>query len=237
MDATTGVVTSTSYAGTSTGSLVLNYDVNAEPSSLVLTNVAGSFAFPVNNMTAQTSVEGYDILSGATGDGLASFSAIDYGDYLTFGIWTSSNAASTLAYGSGFYMGDVTSIASVPASGQATYNGRTIGFYASTAEGVYLTGARFAGVVDFSSRTLGVTSAGTTGTSVATGLSVSSPLLDWSGAGTLSGDGFSGTIAQGNGATGSFSGKFFGPSVEAMGGSFGTSNAGGIHYGSFGGVK
>ena len=233
-----GLVTGSSFAGTSTNSVSVDFDDNTVPTTLVIGSRSSSTTFSEASISEASSIEGYLVLSGVANDGRSTFASVDFGDYVSFGTWLSPNAAGTLVTASAFYVGgDETLSSSLPLSGQAVYRGRAAGLYASTFDGAAFTSATLTGSIDFGNRTIGLSTTDTVGILLPSGFEVASPLVNWSGNGSISGGTFSGALTQNNGASGSFSGHFFGPSGEGIGGVFNSTALDGIHYGSFGAVR
>ena len=233
-----GLVTGSSFAGSSINSVSVDFDDNSDPSALVIGSRSSSTTFSAASISEAPSIEGYPVLSGLANDGRSTFASVDFGDYVSFGIWVSPNATGTLVTASAFYVGgDETLSSSLPPSGQAIYRGRTAGLYASTFDGSAVTRATLTGSIDFGNRTIGLSTSDSFGTLLPSGFEVASPLINWSGNGTISGGTFSGALTQNNGASGSFSGHFFGPSGEGIGGVFNSTAPDGIHYGAFGAVR
>jgi hypothetical protein len=135
-----------------------------------------------------------------------------------------------------FTAGEATPIGDVPMAGSAHYRGSAVGYYFGDSS-ANLTG--FAGelstAVDFAQKTTGLEVDALY--SVSPGNSQRLP--GFSGSGTISGNGFTGTLTQAGGGsmTGDYDGQFYGPQAAEVGGTFALSNSEGALVGSFAGKK
>lgn len=143
-------------------------------------------------------------------------------EYQQFGMWeedigTVRRDLTVWSYG------EITPGSAVPTSGSASFTGRLVGVYVSPA-GASAGAAASVGVdADFTKRSLGFASSGTTVGGAA------APQLDLRGALTY-GAGqsrFSGSVANASGSLrGSSTGNFYGPRAEELGGTFSASGSG-----------
>lgn len=131
---------------------------------------------------------------------------------------------------------ETTALDDVPVAGSASYTGSAIAYYLGEGSNnlVGFVGDLRMGV-DFAQKTtnfrvpiLDSVSPGT-----------DRPLTGFSGPGTISGNGFSGTLTQlqGGTMTGGYDGQFYGPQAAAAGGVFALGNSEGVLVGSFAAKK
>jgi hypothetical protein len=163
--------------------------------------------------------------------------------YSTYGTWTKSVANASFSRFGAFAVGVPSTEAQVPTKGTATFSGSATGLVSVDAAG---SDYSFSGTAtlnaDFSAKTItgGITSitTKTLGSVVTTGTMNDITLSS----GTISGTGFSGTATAGTtagtlnitGATGTFSGSFYGPSATEAAGSFALTRDGLNIVGAFG---
>ena len=138
-------------------------------------------------------------------------------DYQSFGAWNSL-VDSSVSVGS---FGQPTPASGVPTSGTATFTGKLAGYYVPAfGEGGYTAAANLTVNANFSSRSLGFASSGTT---IARDLKApaSAPHLNLSGTLTYApgSNAFSGTVTNASGTmSGSSNGRFYGPAAQELGG-------------------
>ena len=140
-------------------------------------------------------------------------------DYQSFGAWNSL-VDSSVSVGS---FGQPTPASGVPTSGTATFTGKLAGYYVPAfGEGGYTAAANLTVNANFSSRSLGFASSGTT---IARDLNApaSAPHLNLGGTLTYAPgtNAFSGTVTNASGTmSGSSNGRFYGPAAQELGGVF-----------------
>lgn len=158
-------------------------------------------------------------------------------EHNTFAGWATSSGPTgepvpgdTINFGS---FGGETPAADMP-TGSATYTGRSAGYAVdSSGSGLYTTSTVTVSTPDFNAVT--VNSTGTVGQTTDLGAPpASQPALDFSASGTVSGNGFAGTVSSGSGLSGRVDGTFYGPAADEVGGTFSATGSGATYGGAFG---
>ena len=159
-------------------------------------------------------------------------------DYQTYGTWGPYGNAN----GSSFALSDGTASAAsvIPATGSLTYTGGSTGYYVDPNKFSYITNANMVFISTFDNRTLNFSTTNTVIQGGPNGNLNSNPALQLTGvltyvAGT---NNFTGTVTTTSGMTGTMNGKFYGPGLNEVGGTYAVYAAGiGTMVGSFGGKR
>ena len=159
-------------------------------------------------------------------------------DYQTYGTWGPYGNAT----GSSFALSDGTASAAsvIPATGSLTYTGGSTGYYVDPNKFSYITNANMVFISTFDNRTLNFSTSNTVIQGGPNGNLNSNPALQLTGvltyvAGT---NNFTGTVTTTSGMTGTMNGKFYGPGLNEVGGTYAAYAAGiGTMVGSFGGKR
>lgn len=142
-------------------------------------------------------------------------------EYMDFGYWSLYPVSGTGGYTIQFFAAGYET-PSMPAAGSASYNGLAVGSaYSNLDASGALTSADVSATANFSSRTFSINSSAPaifTLDGVFIGYENG---LGFSGAGAISGSAVSGTATLVRGDSGAFSAKFYGPSANHVGGTFG----------------
>jgi hypothetical protein len=164
---------------------------------------------------------------------------ISYGfEYQTFGAWGAYGNATTPAYA--ISVGNPSPSNAIPLTGAVTFTGGAAGYYVDPAKFAYVTNANMVAAVTFNTRSVAFS---TTNTSIAGGPGTSQlsvPALNMTGtlsyaAGTNS---MAGTATTSNGMSGNMNGKFYGPGINEIGGTYAVTGSGiGSMVGGFGGKR
>ena len=159
-------------------------------------------------------------------------------DYQTYGIWGSYG----IATGDSFALSDgsASPTSAIPATGGLTFTGGSTGYFVDTNKFAYLTNATMVGTLSFNNRTIIFTTTNTVIQGALNGNVNANTNLNMTGvityiAGT---NNFIGTVTTTSGMTGKINGKFYGPGVNEIGGTYAVYGAGiGTLVGSFGGKR
>ena len=159
-------------------------------------------------------------------------------DYQTYGIWGSYG----IATGNSFALSDgsASPTSAIPATGGLTFTGGSTGYFVDTNKFAYLTNATMVGTLSFNNRTIIFTTTNTVIQGAPNGNVSANTNLNMTGvityiAGT---NNFIGTVTTTSGMTGKINGKFYGPGVNEIGGTYAVYGAGiGSLVGSFGGKR
>ena len=159
-------------------------------------------------------------------------------DYQTYGIWGSYG----IATGNSFALSDgsASPTSAIPATGGLTFTGGSTGYFVDTNKFAYLTNATMVGTLSFNNRTIIFTTTNTVIQGAPNGNVNANTNLNMTGvityiAGT---NNFIGTVTTTSGMTGKINGKFYGPGVNEIGGTYAVYGAGiGSLVGSFGGKR
>jgi hypothetical protein len=183
-------------------------------------SAAGQPGFDVALATGSSSPVN-PFVAGATGSMVLAANPYAMGwEYQSFGIWNVESAITPDIHAVSF--GAPTPVSGIPTLGTATFSGKLGGLYVSPLGQGALAFADVSVSADFSARTLGFSSTGTTTTR---DLAVTAPAPSLNLSGTLTyaaGSGyFSGTLNNAGGTlSGTSSGQFYGPAAEELGGAF-----------------
>jgi hypothetical protein len=159
-------------------------------------------------------------------------------DYQTYGTWGPYGNAT----GSSFALSDGTASAAsvIHATGSLTYTGGSTGYYVDPNKFSYITNANMVFISTFDNRTLNFSTSNTVIQGGPNGNLNINPALQLTGvltyvAGT---NNFTGTVTTTSGMTGTMNGKFYGPGLNEVGGTYAVYAAGiGTMVGSFGGKR
>jgi len=159
-------------------------------------------------------------------------------DYQTYGTWGPYGNA----IGSSFALSDGSASPSsvIPAKGSLNYTGGTTGYYVDANKFSYITNANMIVTATFDNRTLNLTSSSTVIQGAPNGKINNNTDLQLTGVlsyvtGT---NNFIGTVTTASGMTGNVNGKFYGPGLNEIGGTYALYGAGiGTLVGSFGGKR
>jgi hypothetical protein len=159
-------------------------------------------------------------------------------EYQTYGAWGAYGNSTAPAYA--VSVGSPSPVGAIPAVGALTFTGGSTGYYVDPSKFGYVTNANMVAVVTFDNRTV---SFSTTNTSIAGGPGapqISAPSLNMTGnlsyaAGT---NAMTGTATTTNGMSGNMNGKFYGPALNEVGGTYAVTGSGiGSMVGGFGGKR
>ena len=236
-----GTVTSATLAPVDTaGSTVkVTYDSNKIPSTIAISTPQSSVTF--NNSSGNSLSCSGGVCSGdtPTASGLA-IDAVAVGwNYQTFGSWGDSPTSTTWVAGA-ISVGNPTPASAVPTTGNAIFTGLAAGFYVDPAGALFGTSASMNANADFSARSIGFTTSGTQ-VSDTNGNTSNNSGLDLSGTLTYAAgtNQFSGAVTTSDTKlSGSATGRFYGPSAQEIGGTYGLTGSGvsGM-LGAFGGKR
>ena len=235
-------VDGTSVQAAADGAATLTLNSSNNFSAISASNSGGSVSFStVGGDTLQSGFNGNSTValnkSQTTVGAFANPAA--YGlEYQTFGAWGAYGNATTSAYA--VSVGNSSPASAIPAVGSLTFTGGSTGYYVDASKFGYVTNAAMVAVVTFDNRTVAFT---TTNTSIAGGPGapqLSAPSLNMTGnlsyaAGT---NAMTGTATTTNGMSGNMNGKFYGPALNEIGGTYAVTGSGvGSMVGGFGGKR
>jgi hypothetical protein len=159
-------------------------------------------------------------------------------EYQTFGAWGAYGNATTPAYA--VSVGSPSPVSAIPAVGALTFTGGATGYYSDPGKFGYVTNANMVAVVTFDNRSVAFTTTNTTVTGGPGAGTLSAPALNMTGnlsyvAGT---NAMTGTATTANGMSGNMNGKFYGPGINEIGGTYAVTGSGaGAMVGGFGGKR
>ncbi len=147
--------------------------------------------------------------------------ALDW-NYQTFGVWLTGYRKGGGNIGA-ISVGSPTPGSAVNTTGSATFVGITTGVYInSSGSNQYLTVGDLTANVNFSDRSVGITTTGTSKTSLVTGSQTIDSGLNMTG--TLkyapNNSSFNGSLTTNGGMSGTSNGRFYGPNTQELGGVF-----------------
>lgn len=235
-------VDETSVQGASDGAATLTLNSSNNFSAISASNSAGSVLFSVaNGDTLQSGFDGNATValnkSQTTVGAFANPAAYGF-EYQTYGAWGAYGNATTPAYA--VSVGNPSPASAIPLVGAVTFTGGATGYYVDASKFGYVTNANMVAAVTFDNRNVTFT---TTNTSVAGGPGapqISAPALNMTG--TLSyaagSNAMTGTATTANGMSGNMNGKFYGPALNEVGGTYAVTGSGvGSMVGGFGGKR
>jgi hypothetical protein len=159
-------------------------------------------------------------------------------DYQTYGIWGSYGNATGNSFA--ISAGSVSLGTVIPAIGSLNYNGGSTGYFVDNNKFSYITNANMIVTSTFDNRTLNLTTSNTVISGSPNGNVSTNTNLDLIGVLTyvVADNNFTGTVTTTSGMTGKINGKFYGPGLNEIGGTYAVYGAGlGTIVGSFGGKR
>lgn len=159
-------------------------------------------------------------------------------DYQTYGIWGSYGNATGNSFA--ISAGSVSLGTVIPAIGSLNYNGGSTGYFVDNNKFSYITNANMIVTSTFDNRTLNLTTSNTVISGSPNGNVNTNMNLDLIGVLTyvVADNNFTGTVTTTSGMTGKINGKFYGPGLNEIGGTYAVYGAGlGTMVGSFGGKR
>jgi len=232
----------TSAQGASDGAATLTLNSSNNFSTINASNSAGSVSFSTaNGDTLQSGFNGATTVAlNKSQTTLGSFANPAYlgFEYQTFGAWGAYGNATTPAYA--VSVGNPSPASAIPLAGAVTFTGGATGYYVDASKFGYVTNADMVAAVTFNNRSVAFS---TTNTSVAGGPGapqLSAPALNMTGnlsyvAGV---NAMTGTATTANGMSGNMNGKFYGPAINEIGGTYAVTGSGvGSMVGGFGGKR
>jgi hypothetical protein len=165
---------------------------------------------------------------------------VDAFAYQTYGVWITGIGSASGTYGA-TSVGAPSPAGAIPAAGIATYGGHAGGLYVDSNGFLFFTTAQMNTSVNFFKREVyfatDTTSMradpSTPGTTQNSALNMTGTLNIATGTNQ-----FTGAVTTNGGMTGTATGRFYGPAIQEIGGTFSTTGTGGQSYtGGFGGVK
>jgi len=232
----------TSVQGAADGAATLTLNSSNNFSAISASNSAGSVSFSTAN--------GDDLQSGFFGNSTIALNKSQttigafanpaaYGfEYQTFGAWGAYGNATTPAYA--VSVGSPSPASAIPATGALTFTGGATGYYVDASKFGYVTNANMVATVTFDNRTVAFA---TTNTSIAGGPGapqISAPALNMTGnlSYAAGANAMTGTATTINGMSGNMNGKFYGPALNEVGGTYAVTGSGvGSMVGGFGGKR
>lgn len=232
----------TSVQSATDGAATLTLNSSNIFSAISASNSGGSISFSTaNGDTLQTGFNGNSTVAlnkaQTTVGAFANPSSYGF-EYQTFGAWGSYGNSTTPAYA--ISVGSPSLASAIPLTGALTFTGGATGYYVDANKFGYVTNANMVAAVTVDNRTVAFT---TTNTSIAGGPGapqISAPSLNM--AGTLSyaagSNVMTGTATTANGMSGNMNGKFYGPALNEVGGTYAVTGSGvGSMVGGFGGKR
>ena len=202
------------------GGAIVQYDASGKLISFG--DGTASFGTSHSGNLAALGQAGIDRLHGASGSTALVANPYALGwNYQSFGAWNQQNAGGVGAMTVSSF-GQATPASAVPTSGQATFTGKSAGFYVSPAGQGSVAAADVTVNANFSARALGFSTSGTT---IARDLKapVAAPHLNLNGTFTYSAgsNAFAGTVTSASGSmSGPSKGQFYGPAAQELGGAY-----------------
>lgn len=230
-------------ASTGTGNtLKLTYDRNRVLSGVSFVTPGAQASFSLGNTTTFSCASGVCSASNpAVGDAVVidgTTTPLGW-NYQTYGVWNRLASSSVFQAGA-VSAGVVTPASAVPTSGTATFTGRADAFFTDASGTPFLTSSSMTAGVDWGTKLITFSTSATLATNLNSRLQAANPALNLTG--TLTYDTtlnrFTGTVATtGVMMNGTATGRFYGPSAQEIGGTFGVQGAGGTMVGGFGGKR
>lgn len=232
----------TSVQGASDGAATLTLNSSNNFSAINASNAASAVSFSTANGDAlQAGFDGNATVAlnkaQTTVGAFANPAAYGF-EYQTYGAWGAYGNATTPAYA--ISVGNASPASAIPLTGALTFTGGATGYYVDASKFSYVTNANMVAAVTFDNRSVAFT---TTNTSIVGGPGapqISAPSLNMTG--TLSyaagSNAMSGTATTANGMSGNMNGKFYGPALNEVGGTYAVTGSGvGSMVGGFGGKR
>ena len=141
-------------------------------------------------------------------------------DYQTYGIWGSYGNATGNSFA--ISAGSVSLGTVIPAIGSLNYNGGSTGYFVDNNKFSYITNANMIVTSTFDNRTLNLTTSNTVISGSPNGNVNTNTNLDLIGVLTyvVADNNFTGTVTTTSGMTGKINGKFYGPGLNEIGGTY-----------------
>jgi|APCry1669193181_1035450.scaffolds.fasta_scaffold33075_2 C-lobe and N-lobe beta barrels of Tf-binding protein B len=165
---------------------------------------------------------------------------VDGWNYQSYGVWVNSSPATVAAVS----IGSLTAVANIPTSGTGAFTGGAGGiFYNSGNTTAYAFGSNMNANVNFATRSIAFSTTNSWQQNISTGVTTTNvTALNLSGTlGYFSGtNSFTGTLASNGtyGLSGTATGKFYGPTANELGGTFGLNTSSATYMiGGFGGKR
>jgi len=210
--------------------LTTKYDASTNPTSISIQSAQGA-SVSLNTAIGDTITTAGGIILGTSKDGNTNLLLSTGFEYQSFGVWAAGAGSGTAG---AFTVGNLTSVANIPTSGTASFTGKSLGVYGSSA-GVYSTISDMVATANFSSRSIMFTTSNTINND--TKAAVSGLNLIGSFAYNAGSAVFSGGVVSSNGMSGIASGQFYGPAANEIGGTVSLSGNNGVFTGAFGGKR
>ena len=232
----------TSVQGASDGAATLTLNSSNNFSAISASTSGGSASFSTaNGDTMQSGFDGYTTVAlnkSQTSLGTFANPATNGFEYQTYGAWGAYGNATTPAYA--ISVGNPSPASAIPLTGAVTFTGGATGYYVDVNKLGYATYANMVAAVTFNTRTVAFS---TTNTAVIGGPGapqISAPGLNMTG--TLNyaagANAMTGTATTTNGMSGNMNGKFYGPALNEVGGTYAVTGTGvGSMVGGFGGKR
>lgn len=232
----------TSVQGYSDGAATLTLNASNNFSAIAASNAVGSASFnSANGDNLQSGFDGASTVAlnkAQTTVGVFA-NPTSYGyEYQTYGAWGGYGNSTTPAYA--VSVGNPSPASAIPLVGAVTFTGGASGYYVDASKFSYVTNANVIAAVTFDNRSVAFT---TTNTSISGGpgaKQLSAPSLNMTG--TLSYvagvNAMAGTATTASGMSGNVNGKFYGPALNEIGGTYAVNGVGiGSMVGGFGGKR
>lgn len=219
------------------------WDASGNPTKAVFTSAAGT------NITIDTSLGGVfsylaafpNIAVGVTANGqnyalMPRVAAYGW-DYQAFGVWTTGGGTGSGTVGA-VTLGAETAGSAIPVSGTGSYVGISGGRYVDSSGVSFFTGSDMTATANFGARSIAFSTSNTATSTNLTSATANST-LNMSGTLTYSAgvNQFTGSVASMGGMSGTATGKFYGPTAQEIGGTFGLSSGSTAYLGAFGGKR
>jgi hypothetical protein len=231
-----------SIQGISDGAATLTLNSSNNFSAISASNSAGTVSFSSangDNLQAGFNGNATVALNNAqtTVGAFANPSAYGF-EYQTYGAWGAYGNATTPAYA--ISVGNPSPASAIPLAGAVTFTGGATGYYVDASKFGYVTNADMVAAVTFNNRSVAFSTTNTSVTGGPGAPQLSAPALNMTGnlsyvAGV---NAMTGTAATANGMSGNMNGKFYGPAINEIGGTYAVTGSGvGSMVGGFGGKR
>ena len=235
-------VDGTSVQGASDAAATLTLNSSNNFSAISASNSGGSASFnTANGDTLQAGFNGYTTIAlNKSQTSLGSFAnpSANGFEYQTYGAWGAYGNATTPAYA--ISVGNPSPASAIPLTGAVTFTGGATGYYVDVNKFAYVTYSNMVAAVTFENRSVAFS---TTNTAVIGGPGapqISAPALNMTGTLTYAAgsNAMTGTATTTNGMSGNMNGKFYGPALNEVGGTYAVTGSGiGSMVGGFGGKR
>jgi hypothetical protein len=235
-------VDGTSVQGASDAAATLTLNSSNNFSAISASNSGGSASFnTANGDTLQAGFNGYTTIAlNKSQTSLGSFAnpSANGFEYQTYGAWGAYGNATTPAYA--ISVGNPSPASAIPLTGAVTFTGGATGYYVDVNKFAYVTYSNMVAAVTFENRSVAFS---TTNTAVIGGPGapqISAPALNMTGTLTYAAgsNAMTGTATTTNGMSGNMNGKFYGPALNEVGGTYAVTGSGiGSMAGGFGGKR